>query len=215
VTDIRDELGQSVCSTLVEAGHEAEYRRLDVRRASDWEAATAACVDCFGAPNVLVNNAFVGRVEGLLEETLEGWNSVIEVILTGAFLGMRAVIPIMREHGGGSIVNIGSTFGIVGAPDVAAYHAAKGGVLGLTKNAAVSFAADGIRVNAVHPGPMSTPVIAEAGAGEVQAIAARTTLLNRVADPNEVAPAIVFLASDESSFVTGADFMIDGGVTAH
>src|SRR5262249_13325356 len=151
------------------SGLQAEYLHLDVRVPADWEAATAACVDRFGAPNVLVNNAFIGRVEGLLEETLEGWNSVIEVILTGAFLGMRTVIPLMRENGGGSIVNIGSTFGVVGAPDVAAYHAAKGGILGLTKNAAASFAADGIRVNAVHPGPMSTPVIAEAGAGDVQA----------------------------------------------
>jgi NAD(P)-dependent dehydrogenase (short-subunit alcohol dehydrogenase family) len=158
-----------------------------------------------------VNNAGIVGMAALHEETLEGWERVLAVDLTGVFLGMRAVVPGMRTAGAGSIVNISSSWGLVAGEGGAAYHAAKGGVTVLSKNAAVTYARDGIRVNSVHPGGIDTAMIADAGTAEY--VRSRTPL-GRIARPEEIASAVVYLASDEASFVTGAAVAVDGGYTA-
>jgi NAD(P)-dependent dehydrogenase (short-subunit alcohol dehydrogenase family) len=155
----------------------------------------------------------VNRYQPLVEETLEGWRYVLDVNLTSVFLGMRAVIPRMAARGGGAIVNVSSTWGLVAAESAAAYHASKGGVTLLTKNAAVTYAAQHIRVNSIHPGPVATPMLEGMTDADLAAELAKQPL-GRVAEPHEIAAAAVFLASDESSFMTGAAVPVDGGYTA-
>jgi NAD(P)-dependent dehydrogenase (short-subunit alcohol dehydrogenase family) len=213
-SDIRDELGRGVAEELQAAGYPVEYVRLDVALESDWEQGVASCAERFGGLDVLVNNAGIATTNAIHEETLESWQRVIDVNLTGVFLGMRAVIPLLRERGGGSIVNISSTWGLVGVVGAASYQASKAGVHLLSKNAALTYAADGIRVNSVHPGPIATPFAAEIGNDPEQADVVAITPLRRQADPDEIAAGILFLASDEASYVTGHGLVIDGGYTA-
>jgi NAD(P)-dependent dehydrogenase (short-subunit alcohol dehydrogenase family) len=200
--------GAAVLATDVLDGADV---RLDVTSEADWAAAVERCDASFGAPTVLVNNAGVVRLEAVEEETLEGWRAVLDVNLTGVFLGMRAVLPAMRAQRGGSIVNVSSIWGVVATEGAAAYHASKGGVTTLTKNAAVTYAADGIRVNSIHPGQVRTPMTEATGTEPL--VVARTPL-RRAAAPDEIATAAVYLASRESSFVTGAALVVDGGYLA-
>jgi NAD(P)-dependent dehydrogenase (short-subunit alcohol dehydrogenase family) len=185
--------------------------RLNVASEADWARAVEHCRATLDAPTVLVNNAGVARFEGVEEETLEGWRAVLDVNLTGVFLGMRAVLPAMRAQRRGAIVNVSSIWGVVGTAGAAAYHASKGGVTVLTKNAAVTYAADGIRVNSIHPGQVRTPMTEASGTEPF--VVARTPL-GRAAVPAEIAAVAVFLASRESSFVTGAAVAADGGYLA-
>ena len=212
ITDVRDEQGEVLAARL---GPNAAFRRLDVSSRQEWEEAIALCGEVFGPVNTLVNNAWWSTQEPIHSETDEGWANTLAVNLTGAFFGMRAAIPVMRDAGGGTIVNVSATIGAnVAVPRDAGYHAAKAGLTALTKNAAVTYASDGIRANTVHPGPILTPAVSEIGAEGLQAEFAAKLPLGRVATPDEVATAVLYLASDEASYITGTTIIVDGGFTA-
>lgn len=187
---------------------------LDVREAEAWEALVGRVIDACGKLDILVNNAGItGRSGPLASTTLEDWNEVIGTNLTGAFLGLRAVVPTMRAGGGGAIVNIVSIAAKLPVPFVAPYHASKGGLHVITKHAALEHAAAGIRVNAVYPGIIATPMMDEAARNERMVDAFRSGIpLGRIGRPEEVAAASLFLASDLASYVTGAEIVVDGGV---
>jgi NAD(P)-dependent dehydrogenase (short-subunit alcohol dehydrogenase family) len=212
IADILDPEGEQLAGTLTSRGLSAAYFHLDVTDEPAWDAVVNECETRFGPLDVLVNNAGILRTEAIADETLEGFRKVLDVNLVGVFLGTRAAVQALSGRGG-SIINISSTWGLVGANGAAAYHASKGAVTILTKNAAIDHAQDGIRVNSIHPGPMQTYVADVVGA-EGMAIVSSRTPMQRVASPDEVAPAAVYLASDESSFTTGSGLVVDGGFTA-
>jgi NAD(P)-dependent dehydrogenase (short-subunit alcohol dehydrogenase family) len=195
------------------ASEAIEWRLLDVAELSGWEALAADLEADSGQVDVLVNNAgIVHSWDSITEVDLEDWDRVISVDMNGVFYGMRTMIPLMRERGG-SIVNFSSIWGVAGASGVAPYQAAKGAVRTMSKNAAVTYAADGIRVNSIHPGLVMTPLI-ESQDPELTEIVRQNTPLGRGADPRELAYGVLFLASEESSFMTGAELVIDGGYLA-
>jgi NAD(P)-dependent dehydrogenase (short-subunit alcohol dehydrogenase family) len=213
IADIQTETGEATAASIAEAGGSALFQPLDVTEEAGWLAAVERCATEFGnAPTVLVNNAFMWAPGTLTDVPLELWHASLGVNLTGPLLGMRAVIPAMIPQGGGAIVNIGSSMGgEVAAPDFASYQAAKGGLLALTRHAAVTYAKDGIRVNNVHPGPMYTDGMEQVGfVGAMEHIASGFPIA-RVARPEEVAFSALFLASDESSYITGSAVVPDGG----
>lgn len=202
------------CDVLEFGEHQlASTAQLDVTDESQWNSVVASVTKEFGAPTILINNAGVTLPSDVLETSLADWERVIGVDQTGVFLGMKAVIPAMRAAGGGSIVNISSICGAAAVAGIAAYHAAKGAVLTLTKNAAVTYASDGIRANAILPGWIATPMTANQ-AEEINDGFRSATPLARPGSPADVAAAAVFLASDEASFVTGVDLPVDGGYLA-
>jgi len=187
--------------------------RLDVTRAADWRDAVHACERQFGGLDVLVNNAGIANVKGIEETSEEEWDSIVNINQKGVWLGMKAAVPVMRRRGGGSIINISSIYGIIGSSGSAAYHGTKGAVRLLTKAAAVQYAPDKIRVNSVHPGVILTPMVDVVPRSELQPIIDMAPM-KRAAQPEEVGWCVVFLASDEASFVTGAELVVDGGYTA-
>jgi NAD(P)-dependent dehydrogenase (short-subunit alcohol dehydrogenase family) len=187
---------------------------LDVTKPDDWKRVVDAIVAKRGRIDVLINNAGIVRAYGQVADTeLDDFNTVVSVNLTGAFLGMKAVLAPMRKAGKGSIVNFSSIWGNVGVGGAAAYSAGKGGVRNLTKNAAISYAAENIRVNSVHPGLIRTPLV-EAQSDEMNAGIIAATPMGRMGTPREVANVCLFLASDDSSFVTGSELIVDGGYLA-
>jgi NAD(P)-dependent dehydrogenase (short-subunit alcohol dehydrogenase family) len=214
LSDVRTDLGRSVTESIAASGGSARFEPLDVRSSEQWAQVVAVCKE-LGGPHVLVNNAFVTTLGGIEDETIEGWNQTLEVILTGAFLGMNACVPAIRAAGGGAIVSIGSIHGGAVADDGrVAYQTAKGGLSALTRAVAVAHGKDGIRANVILPGPMDTPVVEELGFVDQQEEFAASLPLGRQADPAEVAATALFLASPESSFTTGAVYAVDGGFTA-
>ena len=187
-------------------------RPLDVAQLSSWQALAEEVGDAGGA-DILVNNAgMVFAYESITEIDLDAYEKVIGVNQHGVFYGMRSFIPQMQRKGAGSIVNISSIWGVVGAVGVAAYQASKGAVTVMTKNAAVTYAADGIRVNSVHPGIIATPMIEAQDPSITQGLV-DVTPLGRIGRPREVADAVLFLAGDESSYITGTQLFVDGGYT--
>jgi len=218
--DILDDLGRRVEAEIRELGGEAAYVHLDVTSAADWGRAIEAAESRYGRLDILVNNAGVtvrSKHMEILEETTEQeWDRVMDVNAKGVFLGTKYAIPAMRRVGGGSIVNISSVAGMVGSWTRSyAYSASKGAVRIFTKVTAVQHAKDGIRANSVHPGPIDTPIAEDVNSDPVLlAERLKTVPLNRVAPPEAVAYGVLYLASDESSFVTGAELAIDGGLTA-
>jgi NAD(P)-dependent dehydrogenase (short-subunit alcohol dehydrogenase family) len=187
------------------------YRPLDVRKLASWEMLAAEVADAGGA-DILVNNAgAVGTYAGITDIDLKDWDNIIAVNQTGVFYGMRTFIPQMTETGG-SVVNVSSIWGAVGAAGVAAYTASKGAVTQMSKNAALTYAGQKVRVNSVHPGLIATPMI-EAQDQAISDAVIAVTPLGRIGQPSEVANLILFLASDEASYVTGAQYMVDGGYT--
>jgi NAD(P)-dependent dehydrogenase (short-subunit alcohol dehydrogenase family) len=221
VADVLDSEGEALAEAIRRSGGRARYRRLDVSDERAWTEAVAAAAKEHGGLHILVNNAAIARNEHVETETLEGWNRLIAVNQTGSWLGMRAVIPEMRRAGGGSIVNIASIYGTIGGSgDAAAYHASKGALRLMTKNAAIHCAREGIRVNSVHPGFIETPMVApflapaDGKPSPMLEFILSHTPMARVGRPEEVAQAVVFLASDESSYVTGSELYVDGGWTA-
>ncbi len=216
VADILEDEGRAVENDINAKGGEALFVRLDVTSESDWERAVAATVDRFGKLDVLVNNAGIGGASRVEDTTVEAWERVMAVNAKGVFLGTRAAIPAMRRAGGGSIVNISSQLGLVGMEESSPqYSASKGAVRLLTKLTALQYARDAIRANSVHPGPIVTPMTERrrSDPAQYQRMLARIPL-GRYGQPDEVAYGVLYLASDESAFVTGSELVIDGGWTA-
>lgn len=206
-TDVLTEMGEQSIKGL----DNVSFSHLDITDESQWQQARDECAKKYGAPNVLVNNAAIVRMQRIHEEDLAGWNRILEVNVTGAFLGMKTVLPHMMEVRAGSIVNIASIWGLVGAGSAAAYQASKGALTLLSKNGAITYAEYGVRVNSVHPGGIKTALADDAGTED--AVTA-VTPFGRVARAQELADIVVYLASEESSFATGGEFVIDGGYTA-
>lgn len=204
--DILDDEGEAVAAEF--NSNAARYVHLDVTKPDDWEAAVATAVGEYGGIDVLVNNAGIINV-GLLEDyAISEWQRILDVNLTGVFLGIRAVVKPMKEAGRGSIINISSIEGIAGTIACHGYTATKFGVRGLTKSAALELGPSGIRVNSIHPGLIKTPMTEWVPDDLFQ------TALGRAAEPKEVSNLVVYLASDESSYSTGSEFVVDGGTTA-
>ncbi|MEW1811963.1 glucose 1-dehydrogenase [Pseudarthrobacter phenanthrenivorans] len=204
IGDILDDEGKKLADELGESAH---YRHLDVRSDSDWRECVAAAEQEFGYLNVLVNNAGILRRADVTSTTDEDWDAVMDINVRGVFYGMRAAVPALRRAGSGSIINISSTAGLRGYPSSFVYGASKWAVRGMTKNAAADLAKYGIRVNSIHPGHIQTRMAQ--GFDDVSTIP-----LKRAGQPSEISPLVVHLASDESLFSTGAEFVADGGETA-
>jgi len=203
--DVLDDEGAALADQL---GDSAHYVHLDVTDPGEWESAVGSAVERFGRLDVLVNNAGILNYGSLEDFDIAEWNRIIGINLTGVFLGMRAVIKVMAGSGGGSIINISSIDGLNGSPGAAGYVASKWGVRGLTKCAALELASRNIRVNSVHPGLIRTPMI-HGFPEDVFNIP-----MGRAGDPLEVSKMVAYLASDDSGYSTGAEFVVDGGVAA-
>jgi NAD(P)-dependent dehydrogenase (short-subunit alcohol dehydrogenase family) len=214
--DILDEAGRQVEAAIRAAGGDATYVHLDVTNEDNWRAAVDTAVQRYGRLNVLVNNAGILLRKAIEEMTVEEWDGIMAVNLKGVFLGTKHAIPAMRRAGGGSIINISSTAGLVGSPGgSSAYIATKGGVRLFTKATAIQHAKDNIRCNSVHPGPIATEMIKDTLENpELWAQRLRRLPLGRAGTPEDVAYGVLYLASDESSYVTGSELVIDGGTTA-
>jgi NAD(P)-dependent dehydrogenase (short-subunit alcohol dehydrogenase family) len=220
VTDVLDSEGQRLAEEVASRGGTARYWHLDVAREDQVQAVVAEVIRALGRIDVLVNNAGIsGASKPTHEITEEEWDRVQAVNVKGPFFCTKHVIPHMKKEGGGSIVNLSSIYGLIGAPDAPPYHASKGALRLMTKTDALLYASDGIRVNSVHPGFIWTPMVETflKAAGDVAA--GRKALdalhpLGHMGEPDDIAYGILYLASDESKFVTGSELVIDGGYTA-
>lgn len=205
IADVLDDAGRALVEVL---GERALFTHLDVADPQQWEKVIADAMDAYGSVDILVNNAGILAYGGIEDHNVEAFRRVMDVNVLGVFLGMQAVLPQMRQQGSGSIVNISSIAGVQGNADGIAYGASKWAVRGLTKGAAVDLAGSGIRVNAVLPGFVETALTAETSRS-----AAAAQPIPRFARPEEVARVVLFAASDEASFMTGADLSVDGGAS--
>ena len=214
IGDILDEEGRQTEAEINEAGGECLFVHLDVTSEAEWQQAIDATVNRFGKLDILINNAGIFRSERVEEISGELWDQVMEINVKGVFLGTKAAIPEMRKAGGGSIINISSVAGLIGDVISAAYTSSKGAVRLFTKSTAIQYAPDGIRANSIHPGTIDTPMTAEMLLGWYRDDRINRTPLRRIGTSEDVAYGALYLASDESSFVTGAELVIDGGRTA-
>jgi NAD(P)-dependent dehydrogenase (short-subunit alcohol dehydrogenase family) len=210
IADLQDEVGRTVVAAIEEAGGRAAYVHLDVTDEVAWTEAVRFALDTFGRLDILVNNAGIGDTESIEVTTSDTWNKVVAVTQTSVFLGMKAAAEALKASGHGAVVNISSMYGIVGSGVSPAYHAAKGAVRLLTKTTALGWAAAGVRVNSVHPGYIDTPILGDTN----RDLLVGATPMRRLGRPEEIASAIAFLASDDASFATGTELVIDGGYTA-
>jgi 3alpha(or 20beta)-hydroxysteroid dehydrogenase len=209
---VGDVLEKECAEVALELGEVARAVPLDVTSEASWERAVRETLAAFGKLDVLVNNAGILRTGSLESTSLEEYMAVVRINQVGVFLGMRAVVPAMRETGGGSIVNISSNAGMEGVEGVIGYVASKWAVRGMTKTAALELGHYGIRVNSVHPGAVDTPMISSPDFDDVDKDAVyKAQPIPRVGQPEEIARLVLFLASDESSFSTGSEFIADGG----
>ena len=213
--DILDEEGLRLEAKIRELGCEATYAHLDVTEEEDWRKLVELTESKYGRLDILVNNAGIIATQRIDETSVQEWNKLMDVNLTGVFLGTKQAIPALRRSGDGSIVNISSTAGIVGIGRSAAYNASKGAVRLFTKATAIQHAKDNIRCNSVHPGPINTPFLQELldNPERLQERLSRVPL-GRLGTPEDIAFGVLFLASDEASYMTGSELVIDGGATA-
>lgn len=225
VTDVDDALGESCVAEIRDQGHTADYLHHDVAEEADWEAVTGQLKSAHGGLHILVNNAGIGIGGSLLEMSLDDWRRQQAINLDGVFLGLKHGIALMKDSGGGSVINISSVAGLKGSPNLAAYCATKGGVRLLTKGAALECAQNnwGVRVNSVHPGVIDTPIWTKVNPGvleegsnavDVDAMAQLGVPMGIPGKPEDIASGVLFLASDDSSYMTGTELVIDGGITA-
>ena len=215
LTDILLEQGERSAAEIREMGGDAIFVKLDVTSDEDWQKAIEATLAAYGRLDVMINNAGTGAPANVEDTTVDVWDSQMDVHAKGVFLGTKYAIPEMRKVGGGSIINTSSIYGLVGSPGSTAYHAAKGAIRIFSKAAAIQYAPDGIRVNSIHPGFMRTPMTRPRYEDPVR----HSELLERIpmgrmGTADEIAYGMLYLASDESAFVTGSELVIDGGVTA-
>ena len=216
IGDILDDAGRQTEAQLRELGYECTYVHLDVTSETDWDAAVQTAVTAYGKLDILLNNAGILIRKNIEDTTETDWDRIFAVNAKGVFLGTKAALPALRASGGGSIINISSTAGLVGSPNgSASYTATKGAVRLFTKSTAIQHAREGIRCNSIHPGPIETDMIADTlNDPDSMALRMQRLPLGRVGKPSEIAYGAIYLASDESSFVTGAELVIDGGTTA-
>lgn len=216
LTDVSDEPLTALAARLGEAGAEVISIHLDVSSSTEWSAAVDKVRERFGRLDILVNVAGILDWPGIEDTEEDAWDRVIAINQTGTWLGMKAAMPMLRASGNASVINTSSVLGLIGSGAAAAYQASKGAVRLLTKTAAVEYAKQGVRVNSVHPGVIVTPMIQDLldEQGDQQADIVRTPM-GRAGHADEVAPIMLFLASDESSFMTGSELVVDGGLTAH
>ncbi|MEE2689147.1 MAG: SDR family oxidoreductase [Pseudomonadota bacterium] len=213
IADINLEAGENLAKEMTELGHSVIFLKLDVTSAADWDQAIKSLTNTYGQLDILINNAGVYQRKPMHEISEEDWDLVMGVNGKGVFLGCKAVLEAMKRGGGGSIVNISSTAGIRASMS-SHYGASKGAVRLMSKSVAVQYAKDGIRCNSVHPGPVETMMGYEAVPEEIRAERFANIPLGRFARPEEIANAVMFLASDEASFITGTELIVDGGNTA-
>ncbi len=219
IADVLDEEGERLEAELCESGGEAAFVHLDVTDGESWNAAVSKTVSLFGKIDILVNNAGIYKPGTVEQTTEEDWDVMLDVNAKGVFLGTKSVIPFMREAGGGSIINISSVAGLVGAVMTAAYSSSKGAVRLLTKSTALQYAAENIRCNSVHPGMIQTDMLdrvfeGREARGFQNAEYVSSVPLGRIGTPREIANGVLFLASDDSSYMTGSELVIDGGITS-
>lgn len=209
LTDLNEELGVKFATEL---GENALFVKQNVTSEEDWATVVAKAEEAFGPVNVLVNNAGISMNKNMLDMSLDDYMKIVNINQVSVFLGMKAVADSMKKAGGGSIVNISSINGLVGG--AVGYTDTKFAVRGMTKAAALNLAPLGIRVNSVHPGVIATPMIMQEDAKAAIEAFAKSIPLKRVSQPEEVSQVVLFLASDESSYSTGSEFVVDGGITA-
>ena len=215
LADILDAEGEAAAAQIRENGGEASYVHLDVASEDDWRSAIEFTLQTYGRLDILINNAAIYKRTPIVDTDVEEWRQIMEINSTGVFLGTKHAIPAMQRSGGGSIINISSTAGLVGSGRGSAYGASKGSVRLFTKYTAIQHALDGIRANSIHPGPIDTEMIADnISTPEGRAESEARVPLKRIGTVMDVAYGALFLASDESSYMTGAELVIDGGVTA-
>ncbi|MCE7054203.1 glucose 1-dehydrogenase [Algoriphagus sp. AGSA1] len=217
ITDIKEDGLRDVSNQITASGGTVHYMKHDVTSEQDWNEVVKKAIELYGSIHILVNNAGItGNILNSLEETsLDEFKKVVDINLISQFIGIKAVVPHMKKNKGGSIINISSIAGLVGSAKATAYTASKGAVRSFTKGAAAEFAGDNIRVNSVHPGYVDTPMTKGLqNSEEFKKMAIGITPLGREAVPEEVAYGVLYLASDESSYTTGSEMVIDGGNTA-
>ena len=215
IADILEDEGKKLEAEINETGGQALFVRLDVTSESDWKDSISETVRRFGKLDVLINNAGILGQTLIEHTTVEEWDNIMAVNTKGVFLGTKHVIPEMRKAGGGSIVNISSIAGMIGSPRGSAYTTSKGGVRVFTKTTAIQHAGDGIRANSIHPGPIDTEMIADnISTPDGLATSLARVPLGRLGTVDDVAYGALFLASDEASYMTGSELVIDGGVIA-
>jgi NAD(P)-dependent dehydrogenase (short-subunit alcohol dehydrogenase family) len=222
MTDVSTETLKKEAAAITEAGGTVLALSLDVSKATSWDETVKRTIDVFGRIDVLVNNAGVQKPLGVLETTEDDWNFVMDINARGVWLGTKAVLPHMRKAGGGSIVNISSLAALLGGLQAdgggMAYSASKGAVRSLTKHVAQAFAAENIRANSIHPGPIYTGMAKGRGITKEQMAeiyGSGTPIPPHVGDAEDIAYGMIYLASDESKFVTGEELVIDGGASTH
>ena len=216
IGDVLDDEGRKTEAAINDLGGDCLYLHLDVTSEDNWKSAIAETVSKFGKLDILVNNAGVVSLVGLEDISMDEWDRVMDINSKGVFLGTKAAIPELRKAGGGSIVNISSISGIAGQSYISAvYNASKGAVRLFTKSTAIQYASEGIRANSVHPGPIDTPMTSfRQGDPSAEAESLARIPIGRTGKPDDIAYGVLYLASDESSFVTGSELVIDGGYLA-